>query len=113
MLVVFSSPATESLTMFGNHAVELLKQMGATGKVPGGLSAEDVPAALARLQAAVARGREQGETPQQNDRDEESQTREGRNREPPIALATRAIPLIDLLKRVVAAKAALVWEARN
>ena len=47
MLVQFSSPATETITMFGNAAVQLLKLMGATGRVPGGLSADDVPPARA------------------------------------------------------------------
>ena len=41
MLVRFKSPATETITMFGNDATQLLKLMGATGRIPGGLSAED------------------------------------------------------------------------
>ena len=53
MLVQFRSPATETITLFGDAAVELLKLMGATGRVPGGLSAEDVPPALQRLESAV------------------------------------------------------------
>ena len=53
MLVQFRSPATETITMFGEAAVQLLKLMGATGRVPGGLSAEDVPPALQRLESAV------------------------------------------------------------
>ena len=42
MLVRFKSPATETITMFGNDAVQLLKLMGATGRVPGGLSEEEI-----------------------------------------------------------------------
>ena len=38
MLVKFRSPATESITMFGEAATQLLKLMGATGRVPGGLA---------------------------------------------------------------------------
>src|ERR1044072_2774706 len=53
MLVQFRSPATETITLFGDAAIELLKLMGATGRVPGGLSAEDVPPALQRLESAV------------------------------------------------------------
>ena len=53
MLVQFRSPATETITMFGDVAVQLLKLMGATGASPAALSAEDVPAALQRLESAV------------------------------------------------------------
>ena len=42
MLVQFKSPATETITMFDGDAVQLLKLMGATGRVPGGLSEQDV-----------------------------------------------------------------------
>ena len=38
MLVQFRSPATETITMFGEAATQLLKLMGATGRVPGGLA---------------------------------------------------------------------------
>ena len=53
MLMQFKSPATETITMFDNDAVQLLKLMGATGRVPGGLTGEDVQAAMARLESAV------------------------------------------------------------
>ena len=50
MLVKFSSTATESITMFGDPASQLIKMLGASGKVPGAISADDIPAALERLQ---------------------------------------------------------------
>ena len=53
MLVQFKSPATETITMFDGDAVQLLKLMGATGRVPGGLSEQDVPGAMQRLESAV------------------------------------------------------------
>ncbi|HEX7011609.1 MAG TPA: DUF1840 domain-containing protein [Steroidobacteraceae bacterium] len=111
MLVKFSSTATESITMFGEPAVELLKMMGATGRVPGGLSAEEIPSALEKLQTGIERLRAQtraeappAEMDGKTDEDEDS------SREPPVALETRAVPLISLLKRAAAAGATVMWE---
>ena len=53
MLVTFKTEAYANITMFGEVAVTLLKLMGHSGTVPGALMAEDVPAALERLKAAV------------------------------------------------------------
>ena len=35
------------------------------------------------------------------------------DREPPVAIAARAVPLISLLKRAAAADAAVTWEESN
>ena len=94
MLVQFRSPATETITMFGEAATELLRLMGATGRVPGGLSAEDVPPALQRLESAV-----EGLKTKTN-ADTAARPAE-----------TRAVPLLSLLKRAAAAKATVTWEA--
>ena len=53
MLVTFSCPAYASITMFGDVAIRLLELMGHSGTVPGALLADDVQAALKRLEAAV------------------------------------------------------------
>jgi len=54
MLVTFTSDAYADITMFGDVAVALLKVMGHSGTVPSAIVAEDVPAALSRLTAAIA-----------------------------------------------------------
>ena len=53
MLVKFQTKSQATITMFGDVAVTLIKLMGRSGTVPSALLAEDVPAALARLKAAV------------------------------------------------------------
>ena len=114
MLVTFRSSATESITMFEDVAVSLLKLMGATGSVPGGLSPEDVPAALKRLEGAVERMKAEShatEAPPANNEDSADDESE-RDAQPPVALATRAIPLLSLIKRAAAANAELVWEGK-
>jgi len=112
MLVRFRSSATDSITMFGDSATDLIKLMGASGKVPGALNAEDVPGALRRLEAAIeeirAATHETAAPPADNedaaaDDDEDDKPRA-------VSLATRAIPLLSLLKRAAAANAEVMWE---
>lgn len=116
MLVTFRSTATESITMFEDVAVQLLKLMGATGRIPGALGPDDVPLALSTLERATerikagthvtpARPADNEDTQHEDDDDED--------REAPVDLATRAVPLLSILKRAAAAKAEIVWEAKG
>jgi hypothetical protein len=114
MLVRFKSAATETITMFGNDAVQLLKLMGATGRIPGGLSEEDTQAAMGRLETAMEEMKEQGNAdtavrPADNE-DWASDEDKDLHRSPPIPLETRAVPLLSLLKRAAAAKVPVTWE---
>ena len=114
MLVQFRSPATETITMFGDDAVQLLKLMGATGRVPGGLSGDDVAAAQQRLESAIEqlKAKTNADTaarPADNE-DWASDEDKDLHRTPPIQLETRAIPLLSILKRAAAAKATVTWE---
>ena len=115
MLVQFKSPATETITMFNSDAVQLLKLMGATGRIPGGLSEEDVPGAMRRLESAVEemKARANADTavrPADNE-DWASDEDKDLHRSPPIPLETRAVPLLSLMKRAAAAKATVTWES--
>jgi hypothetical protein len=114
MLVQFKSPATETITTFEGDAVQLLKLMGATGRVPGGLTGEDVQAAMARLESAVEEMKAQTNAdtavrPADNE-DWASDEDKDLHRSPPIQLETRAVPLLSLMKRAAAAKASVTWE---
>lgn len=91
--------------MFGDSATQLIKMLGASGAIPGALSADDIPEALRRLRQQLQAQAAQTEAPQQADDEEEE------DRQPQIALATRALPLIDLLERASASHAAVMWEA--
>ena len=117
MLVHFRSSATETITMFGDAAVQLLKLMGATGHVPGALSAEDVPAALQRLETEIERlkTRTNADTAARPADNEDWATDEDKDlhRAPPIQLETRAVPLLSLMKRAAAAHAAVAWESKR
>ena len=117
MLVTFRSQATESITMFGDIAQSLLKMMGASGKVPGALGAEDVPAALTRLEAEIEALKARDHVtpaPAANNEDfsaDDDSDGDGKPKQP-VSLVTRAIPLLSLMKRAAAAKTAVVWEGK-
>lgn len=98
MLVTFKTDVHADIIMFGDAALALLKIMGHSGTIPSALDAEDVPAALKRLQAAIELG---GNAESSNTKD---------NAEPHISIAKRALPLIELLTKAAAAKTYVIWE---
>ena len=105
MLVTFRSDAWSKITMFGDVAVSLLKMTGHSGTVPSAMLAADVPAALARLKqelaAAAAKAHaNQGQTINSDDADAP----------PPVGLAMRAFPLIQLLTAAATQKCDVMWE---
>jgi len=104
MLVTFSCPVYANITMFGDVAIHLLKMMGHSGTVPSALLAEDVPAALERLEAAVAADKQMPEL---------QKSAEGEDGEPAVSLPHRALPLIELLKAAAKAKCDVMWDKNN
>lgn len=87
--------------MFGNVAVRLLNIMGHSGSVPGALLAEDIPAALEKLKAAVA---EDKASQPEVVSDEESE-------EQPVSLSVRAHPLIELLTAAAKENCDVMWDS--
>lgn len=105
MLVTFKTEAYPNITMFGDVAVALIKLMGHSGTVPGALLPDDLPEALERLQTAVASRPDArldtATTAAGDDEDEE----------PPVTLAHRAMPLLELLKAAQAERKQVMWES--
>jgi hypothetical protein len=101
MLVTFSCPAYADITMFGDVAVRLLQLMGHSGTVPSALRAEDVPAALARLEAGL----------KQVPASEEPA--EGDDGEPAVSIQHRALPLVELLEAAATANCDVMWDRGN
>lgn len=104
MLVTFSCPVYADITMFGDVALQLLKLMGHSDTVPGAILAEDVPAALARLVAAVEADKQPPE------REEPA---ENEDSEPAVSLVHRALPLIELLKAAAKAQCYVMWDSNK
>jgi Domain of unknown function (DUF1840) len=107
MLIRFSSVAAEPITMFGDSALILIRMLGASGAVPGAIGSADIPAALARLREHLQIHEVANPAPAKAEKNEEG---DDKDREPPIALAVRAAPLIEMLARAVAADEPLMWE---
>ena len=99
MLVRFYSRASADITYFGEVAVRLLKMMGLSGEVPSALRPEDIPEALARLEASLSRLNESAAPP----------LAEGEEA-PPVALSLRAMPLIKLLQASQQANVHVMWD---
>jgi len=98
MLVTFTTDAYADVTMFGDVAHSMLKMMGHSGTVPSAILAQDVPAALSRLTAAV-------------DAAKSSQPAADVNAdEPAVSLANRALPLINLLTAAAKAGSYVMWK---
>ena len=104
MIVTFKTEAYANITMFGDVAVKLLKIMGHSGTIPGALLAEDVPGALERLQKTVdsLKATAKGE-PAQSDPDKDW-------RDQDVSLATRALPLIELLQAARKQECNVMWD---
>lgn len=104
MLVTFRTKVHADILMFGEIAVQLLKLMGHSGAVPGAILADDVPAALNRLQTAVAA--QPTMVPKAANATEEDED----ENESLIDLAHRAFPLIELLTAAAAAHCDVMWD---
>ena len=102
MLVTFTTKAYSDITMFGDVAKRLLMLMGHSGTIPSAIAAEDVPAALERLRAAVTAQ----EPPAQRLADDEDEHKERH-----IGLAQRAFPLMELLAAAASADCGVSWRA--
>ena len=101
MLVTFKSDAYENISFFQDVALSLLSLMGHSGTIPGALIAEEVPAALEKLESRIKKGDKGVMT--QDDEEEE-------NNDSVISLATRAVPLINLLKAAEKKHCRVMWK---
>jgi hypothetical protein len=102
MLVTFRSKAYADITMFGDIAISLLKLMGHSGTVPGAILAEDVPAALDRLNKAIEANPSAADAPDDAQDDDSDECA--------VNLAHRALPLIELLTAAATEKCDVMWD---
>ncbi|HBC3407076.1 TPA: DUF1840 domain-containing protein [Vibrio parahaemolyticus] len=106
MLITFRCRSYANVTMFGDIALEMIKMMGHSGKVPGSISAQDVPDALSKLTSALsAKNAAEENLPTDVDLDEEEE-----QAEPAVSLGRRAFPLIELLKSAIKEECEVMWD---
>jgi len=100
MLVRFKSNVG-GFTMFGDVAVTLLRMTGHSGSVPGAIPAEEIANALAALEARL----EKVVDPAPQDgggKDPDS--------EPPVPLARRAFPFLELMRKALHEECGVMWD---
>ena len=107
MLVTFRTKAYADITMFGDVAKQLLELMGHSGTVPSAIKAEDVPVALARLEAAIAQRRAVDAARAPDDDD----GRDGYDAPHKVTLSQRALPLLELRRTAAATKHVVMWHS--
>ncbi len=103
MLVTFRTKAYANVTMFGNVALEMIKMMGHSETVPGAITAENVPKALEQFKEAVALEKNKPD-PEDVDTDDEDDA------EPQVSIATRALPLLELLTAAAKDQCDVMWD---
>jgi len=109
MLVTFHTKRHANITMFGDVAKQLLELLGHSGTVPSAIKAEDVPAALARLEAALAQ-RKAADATDAADVPKDDRGRVDYDAPRKVTLSQRAVPLLELLRAAVANKAHVMWD---
>ena len=110
MIVTFHSDAYADIMMFGDIAIQLLKLMGHSGTVPSALLAEDVPEALANLKQAIADDKARAAVRSKPEKTKKNDDQDNDDQEPPVELAHRALPLIELLAASTAATCNVMWD---
>jgi len=111
VLVTFKTSAYSDITMFGMAAVSLLKLMGQSGNVPGAILAADVPQALKTLHEGLAKLEAEELNPGAASAPEDTQgSFDDDEEEAPVALHTRAGPLISLLEAAAEARENVLWD---
>lgn len=103
MLYKFKSRATADLIMLEPQGRQVVTIMGKTPGPNGIVTAAQIPAAIAALEAAVAAE----EAVPADDVAQESTTQD--ERPDTVRLRQRVTPLIDMLKRSAAADVDVVW----
>ena len=102
MLIKFRSQNSAEFVMFGEVALQLIALMGHGGSVPGAIAADDVPAALARLQQALTAA---PAPPAANTTDKADDSGERK-----VGLQQRAAPLLAMLSHAITAKSYVMWD---
>ena len=105
MLYKFKSKTTGDLIMLEPHGRWVLEIIGKTPAAQGIVQVAQMPAAIAKLEAAMAQ--EQAEREQATDADTDDSGHD--DHDASLSLRLRAAPFVDLLKRCSQDGSDLVW----
>lgn len=107
MLYKFKSKAAGDLILLEPNGEQILRIIGKDPGPQGIILPEQMPAAIAALEQAIA----QGQSAQQEPPDSSSNKRDGEDSpaQDRVGLRQRAAPFIDMLRRCRAADKEIVW----
>lgn len=106
MLITFKSRATVDVVMLENLAQFLLAILGKRLSQRGVISHDELPSAIAKLEAAIAEDKQNRAEHEGHFHDEE----EGHElHELPIGLAQRAYPFLDMLREARKENSDIMW----
>jgi hypothetical protein len=111
MIVTFKSAACADVIYFGDVAKRMMELMGKDMSEKGIVTVEQMPAAIARLKAAIAEDKARHKAHMQDDGDGEVKTEaapDGSAR-PYVSLTQRAVPLLAMLEESLGEKKPVVW----
>ncbi len=108
MLVKFSSTSGQSLSMFENQAVKMLRAMDMSGNIPGAINPEDLQTALDQLEESIQKEAEAEQPIEISDDvfDDERKAIENQI----VSAKARAFPLMELLKISIKKQQSVMWE---
>ena len=109
MIVIFKSAAAGDVIMFGDVAHRLMKIMGKDVTPKGIVTIEQLPGAIALLEAAIAEDRKQNAKVAEEDRPLMESGGGGGAARPFVTLAQRAVPLLELLSLAQKKKKPVTW----
>jgi len=106
MLVKFESEGAAPFEMLSESSSLLVKLMGQSNSNEGSISGAAIPAALASLEAGLARlaseTQDSTESDSESDDDDEDEV-------PPVGLRLRAVPLIEMLHHAASNDSYVMW----
>ncbi|HTY98379.1 MAG TPA: DUF1840 domain-containing protein [Rhodocyclaceae bacterium] len=109
MIVTFRSKASGDVIMFGDVAKRMMEIMGKEYTEQGIVTVEQLPGAIARLKAAIAEDKASRAGVVDDDDDEPRQEAAPGGSRPFVALAVRAVPLVELLEYSLKEETPVVW----
>ena len=106
MIYKFKSSASGDVIMLKPNAEQVLALIGKTPPPQGIITVEQLPEAIAALEAALANPEL---ATQESPATDEGTPKDSAERADPVLLRQRIVPFLDLLRRSLEAEAPVVW----
>lgn len=108
MLVKFSSTSGQSLSMFEDQAVKMLRALDMSGNIPGAINSEDLQTALDHFEESTQKEAE-AEQPIVISDDVFDDERKAIERQV-VSAKARAFPLMELLRIAIKKQKSVMWD---